>query len=138
VKAGGGGVVEHRWSDRGQCAVANGDLLPRVDEVDPVHRQRGGQAHDAHAEKGGENPEPWVLCQQLRQGADVVEVGVGEPDPSQVGWIDDRPQHAHELLTLDDRSGVDQDGLGTVEDERVDRNDSESGDGEGRRQHINA
>ena len=45
---------------------------------------------------------------------------------------------AHELLALDDRSGVDQDGLGTVEDEGVDRNDSESGDGEGRRQHIDA
>jgi hypothetical protein len=97
-----------------------------------------GQAHDAHAEEGGENPELRVVGQQLGQGADVVEVGVGEPDPPQVGWIDDRPQRGHELLTLDDRSGVDQDRLGTVEDEGVDRNHSESGDGEGRRQHIDA
>ena len=52
--------------------------------------------------------------------------------------IDDRPQRGHELLALDDRSGVDQDRLGTVEDEGVDRNDAEAGDGEGRRQHIDA
>ena len=79
-----------------------------------------------------------VLGQQLWQGPDVVEVGVGEPDPPQVGWIDDRSQRGHELVALDDRSGVDQDGLGTVEDERVDRNDTESGERDGRRQHIDA
>src|SRR5215217_5707872 len=138
VKAGGGRVVEHRWFDRGEGAVAHGDPLPWVDEVEPVHRQRGGQAHDAHAEEGGQDPELRVLGQQLGQGTDVVEVGVGEPDPPQVGWVDDRPQRGHELLALDDRSGVDQDGLGTMEDERVDRNNSISGDGEGRRQHIDA
>jgi hypothetical protein len=36
VETGGGWVVERWWSDRGQGAVAHGDLLTGVDEVDPV------------------------------------------------------------------------------------------------------
>ena len=69
-------------------------------------------------------------------GSDVVEVGVGEPDPLQVGRIDDRSQRRHELVAFDDGAGVDKDGLGSMQDERVDRNQSEARDRETRRQHF--
>ncbi len=77
-----------------------------------------------------------VLGEQLMQRADVVEVRVGEPDPLEVGRVDDRPQSGHELVALHDGAGVDQDRLGTVEDEGVERDESEAGDREGRRQHV--
>ena len=87
-------------------------------------------------EKRRDDPNLGVLGQQLVECADVVEVGVGEPDPLELGGVDDRSQRGHEVVALDHRAGVDQDGLGTVEDERVERNESEPRDREGRCQDV--
>jgi hypothetical protein len=50
----------------------------------------------------------------------VVEVGVGESDPFQPGRIDELSQSGDEVCGVDDRPGVDQDGLAAVEYEGVD------------------
>ena len=60
----GDGVVEGRGSERGEGALGQGQLLAGVDEVDPVHRQRGKQPHDADAEEGGDDPQLGVFLQQ--------------------------------------------------------------------------
>ena len=137
VEAGGAGVVEHGRLEGGQCAVAHRDLLARIDEIHPVQRQRGSrQPHDADAEKGRDDPEPRILRQQLRQTADVVEVRMGEPQPSQVGGIDDGPKRRHELRALHRSPRIDQDGLRALDDERVDRDHAVAWDWEAGREHV--
>ena len=120
VEAGGDGVVERRGPESGERAVADRDGLAGVDEVDPIHGQGREVAHDAGAQEGGDDPDLGVGGDEVADGADVIEVGVGEPDPAEVGGIDDRTQGLQELVALDDGAGVDQDGLLPVQDEGVD------------------
>ena len=68
----------------------------------------------------------------------MVEVGVGEPDPAQFARIDHRRQHRHELGAARNGAGVDEDGLATVQHERVDGERAEGGDVGGRCDHIDA
>ncbi len=72
-----------------------------------------------------------VLGQQRLEATDVVEVGMGEPDPTEVGGIDDRAQHGQELLALDHRAGVDENRFRSVHDVSVDGDEAEARDGEG-------
>src|SRR5664280_1309424 len=55
------------------------------------------------------------------QRSDVIEVRVSEPDPLEVGRVDDRLKRRHELVAVHYCSGIDQHRLGTVEAEARDR-----------------
>ena len=79
-----------------------------------------------------------IGIEERGQGADVVEVGVGEPDPAQLARIDHRRQRRHELGGAGDGAGVDEDGLAAVQHERVDGERAEGGDVGGRRDHVDA
>jgi hypothetical protein len=70
------------------------------------------------------------------QRSDVIEVRVSEPDPLEVGRVDDRLKRRHELVALHYCSGIDQHRLGTVEDEGVDGNEAEARDREARCQDV--
>jgi hypothetical protein len=54
---------------------------------------------------------------------------VGEPDPPELGGVDDRSQGCHELLALHPGSGVDQHRFTAMEHERVDRTSPKPGIG---------
>ncbi len=55
------------------------------------------------------------------QAADVVEIRVAQPDPPEIGRVDDRFECPHEIRALESGPGLDEDGLGALDDERVDR-----------------
>jgi hypothetical protein len=58
--------------------------------------------------------------EKLPQTARVVAVGVGDPDPTDVGWIEYLCQRGHEILLSGAEAGVDDHGLLGVKHESVD------------------
>ena len=94
------------------------------------------EPHDADPEEGGDDPDLRVLGQQPVQRPDVVEVRVGQPDPAQVGRVDDGPQRGHEVVALDHRTRVDEDRFCSMQDEGIDRDEPEPRYREVRRQDI--
>ena len=55
-----------------------------------------------------------AAVQEVEQAAGVVAVGVGEPDPFDVGGVDDGAEVAEEVPVGEAEPGIDDDGLGGV------------------------
>lgn len=66
------------------------------------------------------------------------KIGVREPNPSEVGWVDHPAEHGHELVDLHHRTGIDQEWFGPIQHERVDRNDPEAGNREAGGEDVEA
>jgi len=93
-----------------QRAVAHVDRRTDLQRVDAVEGNGAPRA-------GAKRPEPvggqLGLRRPLQHGAQaagVVGVVVSQPDPAQLGRVDDRLERRHELLRVDSEARVDEDG----------------------------
>lgn len=68
--------------------------------------------------------------------SDVVPVGMAEPDPFKVPWIDHCAEGRDELILLDNRACVDEQGRRPMEYEGIDRHEAHTGNGEAGSDHV--
>ena len=79
---------------RAQRAVADVEALARVEQVDPVERDGPLGRQDPDAEERRDDARVRRGLEQRPQPAGVVAVGVGDPDPADVGGVDRRREVA--------------------------------------------
>ena len=83
--------------------------------------------HDAGADERRDDSRLRCGVEQREQAAGVIAVGMGQPDPAHVRRVDHLGQSGDEVTVGQAEAGVDDDRLGGVDHERVDRQDAESG-----------
>lgn len=115
-----------RRTQRNQFAISQRESCTGLQQVHATDVE-AEQPHLAHAEETGHDPCLGGALQDAGQIADMVGIGMAQPDPAQVGEVDLRLEGIEERVAECGQAGVDQNRLTPLVQESVDRQAAHAG-----------